>query len=142
LQQVVYGKADAWIVGIGKVMPIARNLKNENRRLHLVSIPYDKRLRDLYVPSDFSSDEYPNLIAAGETVETVAASVLLVALNLPEKTERYQRVERNSGMHCFPGLTNCRNRRATRNGRRRALLRSYLGGSGFKAAQDWLEPLA
>jgi TRAP-type uncharacterized transport system substrate-binding protein len=33
LQQVVDGKADAWIVGTGKVMPIARNLKNENRRL-------------------------------------------------------------------------------------------------------------
>ena len=66
-------------------MPIARNLKNENRRLHLVSIPYDKRLRDLYVPSDFSSDEYPNLLAAGETVETVAASVLLVALNFRKR---------------------------------------------------------
>jgi len=79
LQQVVDGKADAWIVETGKVMPIARSLKNENRRLHLVSIPYDKRLQDLYVPSDFSSDEYPNLIPPGETVETVAASVVLAA---------------------------------------------------------------
>jgi hypothetical protein len=35
-------------------------------------------------------------------------------------------------MRCFPGLTNSRNRRATRNGRRRALLRSYLGGSGLR----------
>jgi hypothetical protein len=112
-------------------MPIARNLKNENRRLHLVSIPYDKRLRDLYVPSDFSSDEYPNLLAAGETVETVAASVLLVALNFRKRLNGTKE-SRNSWMHCFPGLTNSRNRRATRNGRRRALLRSYLGGSGLR----------
>ena len=88
--------------GPGKVMPIARNLKNENRRLHLVSIPYDKRLRDLYVPSDFSSDELPNLIAAGETVETVAASVLLVALNFPEKTERSQKSREIRGCIVFP----------------------------------------
>jgi hypothetical protein len=112
-------------------MPIARNLKNENRRLHLVSIPYDKRLRDLYVASDFSSDEYPNLLAAGETVETVAASVLLVALNFRKRLNGTKE-SRNSWMHCFPGLTNSRNRRATRNGRRRALLRSYLGGSGLR----------
>jgi hypothetical protein len=39
---------------------------------------------------------------------------------------------RNSWMHCFPGLTNSPNRRVTPNGRRRALPRSYLGGSGLK----------
>jgi hypothetical protein len=83
-------------------MPIARNLKNENSRLRLVSIPYDKRLRDLFVPTGFSSDEYPNLIAAGETVETVAASVLLVALHFPEKTERYQRSREIRGCIVFP----------------------------------------
>ena len=30
LQEVIDGKADAWIVGTAKVMPIARNIKNEN----------------------------------------------------------------------------------------------------------------
>ena len=94
LQKVVEGQADAWIVGTGKVMPIARNLKNENRRLHLVSVPYDQRLQDLYVPSEFSSDEYPNLIPPGERVETVAASVLLAVFNWPEKSDRYQKVAR------------------------------------------------
>ena len=88
-------------------------------------------MRDLYVPSDFSSDEYPNLIAAGETVETVAASVLLVALNFPEKTERYQRVAKFVDA-LFSRIDELSNRRATRNGRRRALLRSYLGGSGLR----------
>jgi hypothetical protein len=39
LQEVIDGRADAWIVGTAKVMPIARNLKNENRRLHLVGGP-------------------------------------------------------------------------------------------------------
>jgi hypothetical protein len=43
----------------------------------LVSIPYDQRLQDLYLPSEFTSDEYPNLIPPGEKVDTVAASILL-----------------------------------------------------------------
>src|SRR6185312_16302596 len=94
LQEVIDGRADAWIVGTAKVMPIARNLKNENRRLHLVSIPYDQRLQDLYLPSEFTSNEYPNLIAPGETVETLAASVLLAVFNWAPGSERYTRVAR------------------------------------------------
>jgi TRAP-type uncharacterized transport system substrate-binding protein len=94
LQEVIDGRADAWIVGTAKVMPIARNLKNENRRLHLVSIPYDQRLQDLYLPSEFTSDEYPNLIPPGEKVDTVAAGILLAVFNWPEKSERYQKVSR------------------------------------------------
>src|SRR5262245_30987553 len=94
LQQVIDGKADAWIVGTAKVMPIARNLKNEDRRLHLVSIPYDRRLQDLYLPSEFTSDEYPNLIPPGEKVDTVAAGILLAVFNWPDKSERYQKVAR------------------------------------------------
>ena len=94
LQEVIDGRADAWIVGTAKVMPIARNLKNENRRLHLVSIPYDQKLQDLYLPSEFTSDEYPNLIPPGEKVDTVAAGILLAVFNWPEKSERYQKVAR------------------------------------------------
>src|ERR1700735_3557875 len=62
LQQVIDGKADAWIVGTAKVMPIARNLKNENRRLHLVSIPYDQRLQDFYLSSGFPRQDYTQLV--------------------------------------------------------------------------------
>ena len=64
------------------------------RRLHLVSIPYDQRLQDLYLPSEFTSDEYPNLIPPGEKVDTVAARILLAVFNWPEKSERYQKVAR------------------------------------------------
>ena len=79
LQKVVDGEADAWIVSTGIIMPIARNLKNEDRKLHLVSIPYDPRLGDLYLPSVLTSEEYPNLLPEGQQVDTLAASVLLAA---------------------------------------------------------------
>ena len=55
-------------------------------------IPYDRRLQDLYLPATLTSDEYPNLLAPGETVDTLAASVLLVSFNWPEKSDRYRRM--------------------------------------------------
>jgi TRAP-type uncharacterized transport system, periplasmic component len=138
LQEVIDGRADAWIVGTAKVMPIARNLKNENRRLHLVSIPYDQRLQDLYLPSEFTSDEYPNLIPPGEKVDTVAAGILL-GCSIGRKKARGTRRWRGSSMRCFPESTNSPNRRATRNGRRRVFPRSYPGWQRFKPAQDWID---
>jgi TRAP-type uncharacterized transport system substrate-binding protein len=138
LQEVVDGKADAWIVGTAKVMPIARNLKNESRRLHLVSIPYDRRLQDLYLPSEFTSEEYPNLIPPGEKVDTVAASILLVVFNWPEKTDRYQRVARFidalfSRIGEFP-------KPARHPKWREASISAVVPGwTRFKAAQDWLD---
>jgi hypothetical protein len=56
-----------------------------------VPIPYDRRLQDLYVPSTLSGDEYPNMLGPGETIDTIATSVLLVSFNWPEGSERYRR---------------------------------------------------
>jgi TRAP-type uncharacterized transport system substrate-binding protein len=138
LQEVIDGKADAWIVGTAKVMPIARNVKNENRRLHLVSIPYDKRLQDLYLPAEFTSDEYPNLIPPGETVETLATSILLAVFNWPEKTDRYMKVAKFvdalfSRIGEFP--------RPPRHPKwKEASIAAVVPGwQRFKAAQDWLD---
>ena len=38
--------------------------------------------------------EYPNLIAPGEQVETIAASSVLIAYNWPKNTDRYRRIEK------------------------------------------------
>ena len=94
IQKIVDGEADAYVVSTGKVFPLARAIKNENRALHLLPVPYDRRLQDLYLPTTLSGEEYPNLLAAGETIDTVATSVLLVSYNWPENTERYNRVAR------------------------------------------------
>jgi uncharacterized protein len=92
LQKVLRGEADAWIVSAGKVAPIARNIKNEDGKFHFVSIPYEPVLEDLYLPSSITNAEYPNLVAPGESVDTVAAPVLLMVYNWPEGTERYNKL--------------------------------------------------
>jgi TRAP-type uncharacterized transport system substrate-binding protein len=91
IQKVIDGESDAYITSTGKVFPLARAIKNEDRRLHLVPIPYDSRLLDLYLPATLSGSEYPNLLAPNETIDTVATSVLLATFNWPEDSERYRR---------------------------------------------------
>jgi TRAP-type uncharacterized transport system substrate-binding protein len=91
IQKVIDGESDAYITSTGKVFPLARAIKNEDRRLHLVPIPYDSRLLDLYLPATLSGGEYPNLLAPNETIDTVATSVLLATFNWPEDSERYRR---------------------------------------------------
>jgi TRAP-type uncharacterized transport system substrate-binding protein len=92
IQKIVNGEADAYIGSTGKVFGLLRAVKNDDRRLHLVPVPYDRRLQDLYLPTTLSSDEYPNMLEPGERIDTVAASVLLVSFNWPENSERYHRM--------------------------------------------------
>jgi TRAP-type uncharacterized transport system substrate-binding protein len=92
VQKIADGQADAYIGSTGKVFGLLRAVKNEDHRLHLVPIPYDKRLQDIYLPTTLSSDDYPNLLAPGERIDTLAASDLLVSFNWPENSERYRRV--------------------------------------------------
>ena len=94
IQKMVDGEADAYIVNTAKVFPLGRNIKNENRALHLIPVPYEKPLQDLYLPSTLSAEEYPNLLLPGEKVDTVAIPVLLVGFNWPEKSERYIKMAR------------------------------------------------
>jgi hypothetical protein len=130
LQQVVDGKADAWIVGTGKVMPIVRNLKNENRRLHLVSIPYDKRLRDLYVPSDFSGGRIPESACCRRDGRNCCSKRSACGINFAEKTEQYQRVAKFVEA-LFSRIDEFSKPPRHPKWKEGALLRSYLSGSGL-----------
>ena len=138
LQEVIDGRADAWIVGTAKVMPIARNLKNENRKLHLVSIPYDQRLQDLYLPSEFTSDEYPNLIPPGEKVDTVAAGILLAVFNWSEKNERYQKIARFIDA-LFSRIDEFAKPPRHPKWKEASISAVVPGWQRFKPAQDWID---
>src|SRR4051812_11530410 len=76
----------------GKPIPAIANLRGEG--LHLVSVPYDPRIADLYLPARFTREDYPQLVQGDDTVETVAVSSILAVYNWPENTERYKKVAR------------------------------------------------
>lgn len=74
------GDLAAHINVLGKpAAPVAR-LKQEDG-IHLLPIPYLPDISDVYLPSRFTSSDYPELVPAGEEVETIAAGNVLAAFN-------------------------------------------------------------
>jgi TRAP-type uncharacterized transport system substrate-binding protein len=137
LQKISDGEADAYITSTGKVFSLARNLKNENRALHLVPVPYDRRLQDMYLPTTLSSEEYPNLLSPGETIDTVATSVLLVSFNWPENTERYNRVARFVDVF-FSKIEEFMKPPRHPKWKEASIAAAIPGWQRFKAADEWL----
>jgi uncharacterized protein len=138
IQKIVDGKADAYIGSTGKVFGLLRAVKNEDHKLHLVSVPYDRRLQDLYLPSTLSSDDYPNMLPPGERIDTVAVSALLVTFNWPEKTDRYQRVA-NFVNAFFSKFDEFRKPPRHPKWKESSIAAVVPGWQRFKAAQDWLD---
>ncbi len=61
--------------------------------IHLLPVPLSEALVQTYLPSQFTSDDYPALVPVGQTVETVAIGSVLAAYNHtnPERRERLVR---------------------------------------------------
>jgi uncharacterized protein len=137
LQKLLSGEADAWIVSAGKVAPIVRNIKNDDGKLHFVPVPYERSLQDIYLPSAFTNAEYPNLVAPGTAVDTVAASTLLMVYNWPPGSERYNRVAKFVDA-LFSKLEQFHSPARHPKWRDVSLIASVAGLQRFKAAEDWL----
>jgi uncharacterized protein len=107
-------------------------------KLHLVEIPYDKRLEDVYYPSTFDSADYPNLLLQNKPVNTIAAKSILVTYNWGINTERYQRVERFVDAF-FSKIDEFRKPNRHPKWKEVSLSTTFQGLPRFKAATDWLE---
>jgi TRAP-type uncharacterized transport system substrate-binding protein len=63
----------------------------------LLSMDYEPAFFDDYLPAQITHEDYPNLIAEGEVVNTLAVSTLLAVYNWPPGHERYRRLEKFVG---------------------------------------------
>jgi TRAP transporter TAXI family solute receptor len=86
------GELDAVVAVQGQPSKATTQIKDPN--LHLVPIDYDKSLQSDYLPAQLTADNYPNLIAKGDVVDTVAVPAVLAAFNWSPHTERYRRLAR------------------------------------------------
>jgi TRAP transporter TAXI family solute receptor len=137
LQKLLNGEADAWIVSAGKVAPIVRTIKNDDSRFHFVSVPYEQALQGTYLPSSLTNAEYPNLVAAGEEVDTLAAPVLLMVYNWPVGSDRYNRVAKFVNA-LFSKMDDFRQPSRHPKWRDTNIATVVPGLQRFKAADDWL----
>jgi len=138
LQKTLNGEADAWIVAAGKVAPIIRNIKNDDGRFHLVAIPWDNAVQGVYFPAPITNADYPNLVAKGETVDTLAFSMLLMVYNWPPGTERYNRIA-NFIDAMFSKIDLLAQPPRHPKWRETSLAAAVPGVQRFKAAEDWLQ---
>src|SRR5215471_6308521 len=91
MEKLIKGELDAVIVAGGKPYKSVSNFKNDGR-FHLASVEWAKPLQNDYLPATLTSKDYPNLIAEGQTVETIAVPAVLAAYNWAPNTERYRKL--------------------------------------------------
>jgi TRAP transporter TAXI family solute receptor len=90
LEKLKAGEVDAVIVVGGKPYKSVSSFKDD--RFHLVNVDYDKPLQSDYLPATLSAKDYPNLIAEGEKVDTIAVPAVLAAYNWAPNSDRYRKV--------------------------------------------------
>jgi TRAP-type uncharacterized transport system substrate-binding protein len=114
-------------------------LKGEG--LHILPIPFANELSDLYLPSKFTNADYPNLVPAGQEVETVAVGNILAVFNWPEGSERYKKVARFTEAF-FGRFAELQKPGFHPKWKDVNLAAQVPGWTRFKPAQDWLDKAA
>jgi len=91
MEKLKKGEIDAVVVVGGKPYKSVSGFNNDGR-FHLVTVDYEKPLQSDYLPASLTAKDYPNLIAEGETVDTIAVPAVLAAYNWAPGSERYRKL--------------------------------------------------
>ncbi len=138
IEKVKSGEIAATALIAGKPVRLMSKLSREDG-LHLVPIPYSKQLYDDYLPTILTRDDYPELVPAGESVDTVAVSAVLIAFNWPKTNlDRYSRVQRFVEVF-FPKIAEFQKPPRHVKWREVNLAATLPGWKRFDAAQAWLD---
>jgi TRAP-type uncharacterized transport system substrate-binding protein len=138
IEKVKSGEIAATALIAGKPVRSMSKLGRENG-LHLIPIPYPTQLADDYLPATLTHDDYPELIPAGESVDTVAVGAVLIAYNWPKTNlDRYARVQRFVEAF-FPKIAEFQKPPRHVKWREVNLAATLPGWKRFDAAQAWLD---
>jgi TRAP-type uncharacterized transport system substrate-binding protein len=138
IEKVKSGEIAATALIAGKPARSMSKLSGEDG-LHFVPIPYPNKLYDDYAPAMLTHDDYPDLIAPSETVNTVAVSAVLIAYNWPKTNrDRYARVQRFVEAF-FPKIAEFQKPPRHVKWHEVNLTATLPGWKRFDAAQAWLD---
>jgi TRAP-type uncharacterized transport system substrate-binding protein len=93
LDKMRRGEIDAVSYTGGSPVDIFQDLPADSG-FHFLEIPIERLQGTSYVPAELNSDLYPNLIPQGQTLQTVAASAVMVAYDWPRDHPRRANLER------------------------------------------------
>jgi TRAP transporter TAXI family solute receptor len=135
-QRVKSGDIAATVLIAGKPTGAFGKFKLEPG-MTLLPMPYSEVLEQDYFPAKLTSDDYPNLIPKGSSVDTIAVGAVLVAFNWPRNTDRYRRVA--AFVDAFFAKFSEFQKPARHSKWKEANLTSTLRGwKRFPAAEEWL----
>ena len=72
--------------------PLSQFQKGFPPGFKFLNVPYNSKLSDLYLPSELTPQDYPNLVQAGQRVDTVAVPTVLAAYDWPQDNDRHRRM--------------------------------------------------
>jgi uncharacterized protein len=90
-----------------------------------------------FLPTRLKAEDYPSLIPAGQSVSTVASSVVLATYAWPEGSERYQRTAKFVNVF-FDNIEKFKEKTRHPKWAQTNLATEVPGWTRFKAAQNWL----
>jgi TRAP-type uncharacterized transport system substrate-binding protein len=93
LEKLKTGEIAATVLTSGKPSEALIGLKASDG-YRILPVPFIKTLQADYLPSALTHEDYPNLIAPGQTVDTIASGTILFAYNWPKNTDRYRRIDK------------------------------------------------
>jgi TRAP-type uncharacterized transport system substrate-binding protein len=93
LEKMKAGEIAAIVSTGGKPNDLFIKLKPEPG-FHFLNVEYGPAFEDFYLPCPMSHEDYPQLIADGETVNTLCMSAVLAVYNFPRGSDQARRVER------------------------------------------------
>jgi uncharacterized protein len=135
--QIKQGDLAAHFNVLGKPTRVVSGIEGEDM-LHLLPVPYTRELRDIYLPSTLTSEEYPNLIPPGQTVSTIAVGNVLATFNFNEETERGRKIKRFVEAF-FSRFEELKQPGFSPKWSEVNLQATVPGWQRLKAAQDWLD---
>jgi uncharacterized protein len=118
-----------------------RSMSRLSRRdgLHLVPIPYPSQLIGDYLPTTLTHDDYPDLVAPGDSVDTVAVGAVMITYNWPKSNpDRYRPLQKFVEAF-FPKIADLQKPPRHPKWREVNLAATLPGWQRFDAAQEWLD---
>jgi len=136
LEKLRTGEIAALAYVAGRPTRLFRDVKAEDG-LRFIAVPTTDSLLDVYLPAVLESTDYPGLIAAGESVETIAVGAVMAVYGWPRGSDRYQKVSRfvDAFFNRFPEFA-----QAPRHAKWKEvnLAARLPGWTRFAAAENWL----
>jgi TRAP transporter TAXI family solute receptor len=130
------GEIAATVLIAGKPTGSTRTLRSADG-FKVLPVAYSKALQDDFLPAVLTHEDYPNLIAKGEKVDTIAVSCVLIAYNWPKDTDRYQRISRFID-EFFPRISEFQKKPRHPKWKEANLAAVLPGWKRHDAAEEWL----